>query len=234
MDILSPPLVADPLRSDMDWAAWHVFWADERCVPWSSPDSNYGLANRLLFERVGIPREQIYAVNGSLGPAESADAYTAALAEVLGDEKGRIPVLDVILLGVGEDGHTASLFPNHSLLKETQQWAAPVFDAPKPPPARVTLTLPVINQARHVFFVAAGEGKKSILSQIFGPGFHQSQLPAALVHPVSGDLQWFMDEAAGGHLKNSRFFTFIRNATIGIDSETEITEGIFIGSGEKE
>ena len=204
MKILSPQLVANPLRTDINWSAWHVFWADERCVPLSSPESNYGVANRFLFRHVGIPREQIHAVDDTLGASESAKEYTSILKKVFGPGTGRLPAFDLILLGIGEDGHTASLFPNHPLLKETQRWVGPVFNAPKPPPERITLTLPIINNARHVFFVAAGEGKQSILAKVFRPGLHRPRLPAELVSPSAGDLQWFVDGAAAGALRKNQ------------------------------
>ena len=170
MKILGPQLVSSPLRTRIDWSAWHVFWADERCVPLTSPESNYDLANRFLFEHVDIPRDQIHAVDDRLGASETAEAYASVLAKVFQPSTGRLPRFDLILLGVGEDGHTASLFPNHPLLEETQRWVAPVFDSPKPPPERVTLTLPVINNARHILFVAAGEGKQHILSKVLRTG----------------------------------------------------------------
>ena len=203
MRILSPRLVSDPLRRSINWSAWHVFWADERCVPLNSPESNYGLANRFLFEHLAIPHAQIHAVDDTLGASGAADAYASVIEEVFQPGAGRFPRFDLILLGIGEDGHTASLFPNHSLLKETRRWVAPVFDAPKPPPKRVTLTLPVINNARNVLFVAAGEGKQAILSEVFGSG-RRPELPAEMVDPYDGDLQWFLDEAAAGKLKKGR------------------------------
>ena len=203
MKILSPPLVSSPLANDINWSDWQVFWADERCVPLTSPESNYGLADRLLFSHINIPRDQIHAVDDTLGASEAAEAYASVMEEVFQPGAGRFPKFDLILLGIGEDGHTASLFPNHALLKETQRWVAPVFDAPKPPPERVTLTLPVINNARHVLFVAAGKGKQDILSEVLRSD-HRPELPAELVSPFDGDLQWFIDEAAAEKLEGDR------------------------------
>jgi 6-phosphogluconolactonase len=202
MKMICPWLVAEPLRTDAGWSAWHVFWVDERCVPLRSPESNYGVANRLLFRHVDIPRDQIYALDDTLGPIEAAEAYEAVLQKVFRPVAGRPPRFDLVLLGIGEDGHTASLFPGSSLLHETKRWVAPVFGAPKPPPVRVTLTLPVINNARHVLFVATGGGKKPILSEVFKPSLRRSRLPAELVVPSDGDIHWFMDEAAAGALKS--------------------------------
>jgi 6-phosphogluconolactonase len=196
MTILGPPLVAEPLRDKVDWSGWHIFWADERCVPPSSPESNYGLAYQQLFRYVNIPINQIHPLDSTLGASEAAESYQATLDKVFQPGAGRLPRFDLILLGIGEDGHIASLFPNHPLLNERQHWVAAIFDAPKPPPVRVTLTLPIINNARHIVFVAAGDGKKAILSEILGTGIHRRNLPAALVNPSHGDLRWFVDAAS--------------------------------------
>lgn len=196
MDIMGPPLGSIPLRNNVDWSAWHVFWSDERWVPWSSPESNFGLARRLFFSRVNIPEEQVHATDDSLTPAETAQAYESCLAAVFQPGVGRLPRFDLILLGIGDDGHTASLFPDHPALDENRRWVVPVLDAPKPPPHRITLTLPVINHARHVIFVAAGPGKAKIVSRVFDPDAKQAALPARRVNPSDGKLQWFVDRKA--------------------------------------
>ncbi len=198
--LLGPPLVDSlPLgdrSTQIDWPAWHVFWADERCVPLTDPDSSYRLAREYLFEQVDIPPAQIYALDDSLDPAAAAAAYQATLSRLFLPPAGHLPRFDLILLGMGEDGHTASLFPNHPLLNETEKWVAPIFDSPKPPPERITLTLPVINNARQVAFLAAGAGKAEILPQVLGPDAPPGALPSQMVRPVDGELHWFVDEAA--------------------------------------
>lgn len=196
MDIIAPPLCSKPLRGKIDWSIWHVFWVDERWVPWSSPESNYGLAKRRIFNRVSIPDEQIHGADDSLSPLETAQAYEASLATVFQPRAGRIPRFDLMLLGVGEDGHTASLFPNHPALNENRRWVVPVVDAPKPPSIRITMTLPVINNARQVVFVAAGPGKATILPKVLNSRVQQPELPAQLVNPSDGELQWFIDRPA--------------------------------------
>lgn len=200
MQILGPRLVERSLRPEVDWSAWHIFWADERCVPWTSPESNYGTADRLLFRHVNIPRDKIHALDDRMGAVKAAKAYELTLREVFRPE-ANFPRFDLVLLGIGEDGHTASLFPDSPTVQETHRWVAPVLDAPKPPPERVTLTLPVINNARHVVFVAAGRGKMSIVSKVFGPDLGKPPLPAQLVRPLDGDLQWFVDDAAAWGLR---------------------------------
>ena len=208
--LLFPALV----KQAIDWSGWRVFWADERCLPLTHPDSNYYLAQQYLFDHVPIPLEQIHAPDTSLDPAQTAAAYQNTLAQIFAPPPPTplpddpllfqpatpplLPQFDLILLGLGEDGHTASLFPGHPLLQETERWVAPIFDSPKPPPQRITLTLPVINNARQVAFIAAGAGKADILPRVLEAG---STLPARLVQPASAGLHWFVDEAAAAQLK---------------------------------
>ncbi|MBE7552202.1 MAG: 6-phosphogluconolactonase [Anaerolineales bacterium] len=218
--VLGPALV----KQATDWSAWHVFWADERCVPLTHSDSNYFLAQQYLFDHVPIPPGQIHAPDTSLDPAQTAAAYETVLTQVLTIQPSipqpddpllqpsnlptpALPQFDLILLGMGEDGHTASLFPGHPLLQETERWVVPIFDSPKPPPQRITLTLPVLNNARQVAFVAAGDGKAAILPQVFAAG---STLPAHRVQPTSGRLHWFVDEAAAANLKNRDYLQGLR------------------------
>ncbi|MFO7645468.1 MAG: 6-phosphogluconolactonase [Desulfosarcina sp.] len=198
MDMLAPALCAPPLRDHIDWSAWHVFWVDERWVPPSSPDSNSGLARRLLFSRVGIPEQHIHAVDDSKSPDETARAYEVKIRRTLPVETGALPRFDMVLLGLGEDGHTASLFPGHPALQESRRWVVPVFDAPKPPPVRVTMTLPVINAARRVVFVAAGSGKSGVVAEVLHPSGGRPNLPARMVKPTDGELHWFVDQDAAG------------------------------------
>jgi 6-phosphogluconolactonase len=114
----------------------------------------------------------------------------------------KFPVFDLLLLGVGPDGHTCSLFPNHPLLKESVGWVAYIGDSPKPPPRRITFTLPVVNHAHNIAFVATGEGKQDVLKEIIEDP--ESKLPSALVQPVTGKLYWFLDDAAATKLTLSK------------------------------
>lgn len=201
-EILGTGLTAEPQRSQIDWPAWHVFWADERCVPLTHPDSNYRLAREQLFDYVDIPEAQIHTIDASLEPEAAAAAYQAELAQVFGPASGQPARFDLILLGMGGDGHTASLFPGHPLLNETERWVAPILDSPKPPPARITLTLPVINQAKNVAFIVTGQGKADVLAAVLETASpaRPSSLPARLARPADGALHWFVDEAAAGRL----------------------------------
>jgi len=202
--LISPALVSEPLRSQMDWSAWHVFFADERCVPLDHPDSNYRLTCEMLFDFVDIPPAQIHPINNTLSPSQAAQAYQVALQNVFANSGNRFPRFDLILLGMGEDGHTASLFPNHPLLNESKRWVAEILDSPKPPPERITLTLPVINNARQVAFLAAGAGKADILPQVLQTKTGSILLPAQRVQPANGTLHWYIDNLAAANLPHTQ------------------------------
>lgn len=197
---LATELVKDPTRSEINWSAWHVFWADERCVPLDHEDSNYGLAKELLFDQVDIPPEQIYTINPNLRPAAAARAYAKTVRAVLPPDEHRLPRFDLVLLGIGEDGHTASLFPDHHLLDETRLWVAPIVDSPKPPSMRITLTLPVINNANYIAFLATGAGKAEAVFQALENAGSTSSVPAGRIQPAHGQLDWFLDETAATKL----------------------------------
>ena len=177
--------------AELDWAAVDVFWADERCVPPEDPASNYGLAHRALLAKVSILPENVHRIQGELDPLAAADAYEVELRRVLGTD-GR---LDLILLGIGADGHTASLFPRHQALTEAERWIVPVH-VPADPPWRVTMTLPLINAVRHVLFLAAGAEKAAAVQDLVDGKL----LPAGLICPKDGDLTFLIDEEAAWHL----------------------------------
>lgn len=198
MDMLAPALVALSLRERIDWSTWQVFWADERWVPPDSPDSNFGLVSRLLFGRVDIPEEQIHAVDYAKTPDEAARTYEAKIRSILDVEAETFPRFDLVLLGLGEDGHTASLFPGHPALLESRRWVMSVYDAPKPPPVRITLTLPVINCARRVVIAATGAGKAAIVAEVLRTPARRPDLPARMVKPTDGERYCFVDKDAAG------------------------------------
>ncbi|KAF7306706.1 6-phosphogluconolactonase [Mycena indigotica] len=188
------------------WDKWHVFYADERVVPLDDPDSNHLLCTDTLFSKVAIPPEQIHAIDTSLldDLEELADTYEKELIrEFAQKDAARFPVFDLILLGMGPDGHTASLFPGHALLAEDDRWIAWLDDSPKPPPKRITFTYPVINHALRVAFVASGAGKVEMLRTVLDEP--EKGLPSSRVKPVSpGQLYWFVDDAASAAVQYSR------------------------------
>ena len=177
-------------RAAFPWEHAHFFWGDERYVPHADPLSNFGMAKKLLFANVSanvhpMPTEES-------DPREAALAYAADMREFFGADA---PQFDVQLLGLGPEGHTASLFPNNPALDEEEAWVLPVTVAATPP-RRLTMTYPVINQARNTFFLVAGESKREILRAIANePDNAVSQYPAARVKPA-GTVVWWLDRAA--------------------------------------
>ena len=186
--------LADPaIASRFPWARAHWFWGDERFVPHDDPDSNYRMALEALLSRVPIPPENIHAIpTTGLSPVEAATAYEATLkrfygADMLASDR---PLFDVTLLGIGEDGHTASLCAGQPALQETRRWVVAVIGAKSE--ARVTLTYSALNSSRDLAFLATGEEKRGVVARAQAG---DRTLPATNVHPI-GALHWFMDRAA--------------------------------------
>jgi 6-phosphogluconolactonase len=184
-------LAEQPRAQKVDWGQVEVFWGDERSVPPDHPDSNYRMARRALLDRVPIPGENVHRIQGELRPQEAAAAYRLELRNHLGVD-GRF---DLILLGMGPDGHAASLFPSTGAVDENERSVIPVY-VEKFDVWRVTLTLPVINKARHVVFLVAGDAKAEALARV-----HAGEpLPAAMVQPADGQLIWLVDRRAAARL----------------------------------
>jgi len=201
--ILGKFLLQEPFKSKIEWSKWQVFFADERVVPLDDPESNYRVCAQFLFSKVTIPDNHIHKIDPSMPLEEVAISYQKCIEQVCDIENG-FPSFDLILLGMGPDGHTASLFPNHALLSENKAWVTYISNSPKPPPKRITLTLPVLNNAKQVAFVCTGEPKKDALAKILeGPNTNKNELPSSLVSPKSGDLKWFIDKEAAQGLKKS-------------------------------
>ncbi|KAI4461573.1 6-phosphogluconolactonase [Holotrichia oblita] len=147
-----------------DFSKWKIFFCDERVVPEDSEDSTYGTVKRGLLMKNIFKDEQFIKIKPDLNASEAAKEYIQQMEQYF--KKGAVPEFDVLLLGMGPDGHICSLFPGHKLLDETSVWVAPIEDSPKPPPCRITLTLPVVNNARNCIFVATGEDKADIAKVI--------------------------------------------------------------------
>ena len=178
-------LAQPPYREALHWPSVFVYWSDERQVPLDDPGSNYAMARAALLDQVPIPPEQVFPLVGDPTPA---------LRRVPSNAAGR-PRFDVIHLGLGEDGHMASLFPGHPALGEVRALIAAIHDAPKPPPERLTLTLPVINAARAVLFMVQGASKREALVRVLR---RDPALPASRVQPLDGELHFIVDHAAAG------------------------------------
>jgi 6-phosphogluconolactonase len=189
-------LAEPPYRLEMPWRAVHLFWADERCVAPDHADSNFGQANEEFLSRVAIPTENIHRVAGELGSRRAAREYERSLEGFFCGPHARF---DLVLLGLGRDGHTASLFPGSPALQQRQRLAVAVEAEYQGRPAeRVTLTLSAINSARQVWFLVSGDDKADIVQAVLeGP---EQQLPAQRVRPNAGELLWLLDAAAASHL----------------------------------
>jgi len=191
---------------NIKWDQWHVYYVDERVVPLDHPDSNHRSCTEHLYSKVPILPNHIHPIDVSLldDLEELSDAYEKELVrEFAQKDAARFPVFDLILLGMGPDGHTASLFPGHELLLEEDRWVAFVEDSPKPPPKRITFTYPVINHAARVAFVAVGKEKVDMLKTVLDTP--EVGLPSARVKPVfPGKLFWFVDDAAAAKVEYSR------------------------------
>ena len=192
-------LARAPLRERMPWDATWVFFGDERGVPPDHPDSNYRMASAALLSKVPIPAGQIARIRGEADDPDAAAAeYGRIVAEVFGSRRGELPSFDLILLGMGIDGHTASLFPGSPVLKEVFRPVAAVHAAAAMIPQRFTFTFPLINAAARVMFLVSGREKAKAVRTVLGePG---SGLPASMVQPVSGRLTWLLDRAAAALL----------------------------------
>jgi 6-phosphogluconolactonase len=189
-------LAAPPLRDQAPWDRVHVFWGDERCVPENDSRSNAGMARAAWLDRVPIPATQIHPMHCAADPAAAARQYEAQLREFFA---GQPPRLDLVLLGLGHDGHTASLFPGALVLAETERWVAAVYAA-EADLYRVTLTAPLINQAALVAFLVAGDAKAEVLKAVLHGPRDPARLPAQLIQPQPGELRWLADLAAAGSL----------------------------------
>ncbi|HEX8890451.1 MAG TPA: 6-phosphogluconolactonase [Pyrinomonadaceae bacterium] len=190
-------LASDEYRNSLEWSQVHIFFGDERCVPPDHAESNYRIANEAMLSRLPIPTQNIHRMQG-VGDAvanarlyedESRTFFTGALW----------PRFDLVLLGMGDDGHTASLFPGSPALSETSAWVAANW-VEKFNAFRITLTLPAINHAAHIIFLVTGDGKAQRLSEVLSGENVAGQLPSQLIRPVDGSLEWLIDKAAAAHL----------------------------------
>jgi ribulose-phosphate 3-epimerase len=197
-------LLAEPQRaSALDWTRTYVFFGDERLLPPDDPRSNFGMARRALLDRVPLPASQVFAiVTVAVTAAEAAEVYAARLTRFFPEATGLSPPrFDLVLLGLGEDGHTASLFPAAAALEVQDAWVAGTPPGRLPPPVdRVTLTYPALNAARRVAFLVAGKNKAAVARAVIEGRAERNRYPAAGVRPTDGTLAWLLDEAAAGEL----------------------------------
>jgi 6-phosphogluconolactonase len=196
-------LAQPPLAGQMPWDRTLVFFGDERGVPADHADSNYHMAHAALLARVPVSPDRVFRIPGEGADPEAVAAeYARTLGEVLGVRRGEVPRLDLVLLGLGVDGHTASLFPGSPVLKETFRTVAAVHAAAASIPQRFTLTYPILNAAACVIYLVAGAEKAKVVKAALGE--RAGGLPAALVRPTDGRLLWMLDRAAASLLPSRR------------------------------
>jgi 6-phosphogluconolactonase len=185
--------LAQPQHANkLDWSRTHIFWGDERTAPPNHPDSNYGMAKQALLDHVPLPPENINRIQGELPPQDAAEKYEKLITSYFSNQEKRF---DLVLLGLGTDGHTASLFPETEALKETLLWVAPNY-VPSQQAWRSTLTYPALTSARKIIFLLTGGGKADIVKQIIENAQVSTKFPAAQVAAQHPNLTWVLDEEA--------------------------------------
>lgn len=193
-------LLAEEYHDKIDWSRIHFFWGDERCVPHDDPESNFGEVKRLLFDKVPVVWDQVHAVETDLEPEAAAEAYSKTMLAILPTNEQGLPVIDINMLGMGGDGHTASIFPANmkELLPDPRVCA--VATHPDSGQKRVTMTGPVLNASAEVAFLITGNSKTQRVAQILNRESGAEIYPVAHIKPISGKLLWFLDEAAAAEV----------------------------------
>ena len=190
--------LADPnYRDRIEWSKVHVFFGDERCVPPDDARSNYRMTYEALLDHVPLPPDQIHRIRGEIDPAQAALIYEQELQQLF--RTAAIPVFDLICLGLGDNGHTASLFPGTASLREKERWIVPQY-VEVMTTWRVTFTAPLINAARHCAFLVEGAGKAEMSQRVLEGPYQPDVLPAQLIQPVNGELHWLVDAPAAAKL----------------------------------
>ena len=200
----TPKIVFDELASRNlpkgEWEKVHFYWGDERCVPPDDSESNYRMTDEHLLSRIEIPEENIHRIKGEEQPRQEAERYSKLLKDNIPEVDG-LPRFDLIILGMGDDGHTASIFPYEIGLWNADQFCE-VAEHPDSGQKRVTLTGRIINHAANVAFLVTGEGKAEKVEQIIDKTGDYKAYPASLVNPYKGRLVWFLDEAAAQQISD--------------------------------
>lgn len=196
-------LAAEPFRAQVDWSRVEFFWGDERCVPPDHPDSNYRMAREAMLAHLPIPAVHVHRMEAERPDLDAAARdYEAAIAGLFGVSRtAEPPALDLVLLGMGPDGHTASLFPHTKALDETTRWVVP-NSVPQLHTTRMTMTRPILNRAREVLFLVAGGDKAERLVEVLTGPSDPKRLPSQSIQP-DGPLVWFVDGAAAERLPPS-------------------------------
>ena len=186
-------------HKDLPWNKTHVFIVDERFVPYESDENNYHMINRILLRHVSIPPKNIHPIlTTEANSQSSAERYEQDIRAYCKNTRAKMPKFDMVFLGIGEDGHTASLFPRMKVLKERDRFAVPVPSPEESGNERISLTLPIINNSSNIVFIVSGKSKAGIVKKVIeGEG---NELPATMVRPAEGKLLFLLDEEAGSSL----------------------------------
>ena len=189
-------LANQPYVDQIDWRKWHIFWGDERVVPFADERNNAHMAYETLLDHVPIPRDQIHVMRTDVEPEESAKEYEYLLKATFDDQ---INTFDLVLLGMGDDGHTLSLFPGTAVVQEQEAWVKG-FRLESQDMYRITLTAPIANRAACVVFLLSGSSKAATLNHVLKDKLQPDTYPSQLINPARGKLIWFIDEEAGALL----------------------------------
>ncbi|MBN2485540.1 MAG: 6-phosphogluconolactonase [Bacteroidales bacterium] len=192
-------ILAQEFKNSVEWHKAHFFVGDDRLVPVSSSESNYGEAKRLLFDNISVPLENIHPVDGLIPPEIEAERYSEKINELVPMEHG-LPCFDLMLLGLGEDGHTASIFPNRLDLLSSDKNYGPAWH-PETNQPRVTVTGKVINNSRKIIFLVTGRSKSKIVDEILNKKGDFLKYPAAHIEPMTGQVFWFLDNSAAKKIR---------------------------------
>jgi 6-phosphogluconolactonase len=200
-------LAREPLASRVNWSRVHVVWGDERCVPPTSAESNYRMAREALLDHVPIPPENVHRMHGEDDPERAAASYEATLRTLFrtpssspSSEPGKN--IDLALLGLGDNGHTASIFPGSAIVDERARWVVSEY-VPAASMWRITMTAPLLNASAEILFLVSGGAKASVLEQVLEGPRKPHELPAQLIAPTHGRIQWLVDSAAAAELETT-------------------------------
>jgi 6-phosphogluconolactonase len=193
-------LLGDHFSKSADWEYAHFFWGDERCVAPDNSDSNYGMARRKLFDKIEIPSSNIHRIRGEESSEAEAERYSEEIIKFT-ESRSELPCFDLMVLGLGEDGHTASIFPGSKRLLESPKLCESAFH-PVTNQKRVTMTGNVINNSARVVFLVTGKKKAAIVEKIIRKKEGYDNFPASFIVPLHGELNWYIDIEAGALIEN--------------------------------
>ena len=194
--LLYKKLVSDKFKDKINWSRIHVFWGDERAVPYADERNNARMAHELLLNKVAIPANHVHIMRTDIEPNFSTDAYRKMLHDFFDNTS---TTFDLVLLGMGDDGHTLSLFPGSPIIEEHKHWVNSVYNQEQEM-YRITLMPKIVNRAAKIAFMVDGEKKAKMLQQVLQGDYKPTEFPAQIIKPEKGELHWFVDEGAAQEL----------------------------------